>query len=199
VVGVGGSALFLGVCVGSFEDCVGPDIVVVCVDRSVLLCSVVLDVLGVGVLVASGWFGYSLGSGSSSPSLKLVHSSIDTRLIRFDNVGGIRASLRRNQRIGQLRSPIDRMDGSIDNRTLTHLLSIPRWTTESPQLLGYTSPIRDRNGSCGLPIRRPECKHIANRKVNGGSCECIRNGIPDETRRWVRTQKVNRTSQWTGT
>lgn len=191
MVGVGGSFVFLGVCVGSLEDCVGTDIVVVCVDRSVLFCPAVLDVLGVGVLVASGYDEWCLGSGTSSPSLKLVHNSIDTRLIRFGNIRRIRSTLGCNQGIGQLRSPIDRMDRSIDNRTLTHLLSESGGACKTAQVLRNPHTIRERNGSRGRTIGCLECNAIQQSQLGRRTCQSAHKGIPCQTGGRIRACKVD--------
>lgn len=199
MVCIGRSALFPGVRVGSREDCLGTIVVLDCFHLGVLLCPAVLDVLCVVLVVPARYVEWCLGSRTSSPSLKLVDNSIDTRLIRFGNIRRIRSTLGCNQGIGQLRSPIDRMDSSIDNRTLPHLLSESRRACESAQLLRNPHTIRHRNGSRGQSIGCLECNTIQQSQLPRSSRQCPQQGIPCQPGGRIRTSELHRSSRWTCT
>lgn len=87
------------------------------------------------------------------------------------------------------------MDGSIHNRALTHLLSLSRWASKSPQLLGNSSPLRNRNGSGGVPIGGPHGKRIPQGQLGGRSGERSLLGIPMNSWRWIGARKEEGSTQ----
>jgi hypothetical protein len=91
------------------------------------------------------------------------------------------------------------MDRSIDNRTLTHLLSVSRRTTESTQLLRHPHTIGDRNGSRGQPIGGLKGNRILNGELTGSTGQGLGDWIPDQTRRGVGARKLHRVSIGAGT